>query len=336
MSAQQAAPGTEQGHAAPPGAAVSPRRQRIARLLADWGSLVVLGALLAAMAAASPAFLTVSNLLNVARQVSINAIIAAGQTFVIITGGIDLSVGSIVALSGCVGMLAIDRAGLDVGGIPVGILVGGLAGAANGLVVARAHIPPFIVTLAGLTIFRGVTLIATGNQPIIRFEGAFRWLGTGLIGGVPVPVIVMALVFLGCHVLLARTAFGAHVYAVGGNEEAARLSGVPIARVKFWVYVISGLLTGLAGMILTGRLSSAQPSTGMGFELDAIAAVVLGGTSLMGGRGGLFGTLIGALIIGILNNGFNLLAVDSAYQQVAKGLIIIAAVFLDARLKRWM
>ena len=321
---------------APPAAAAGPAKQIAARLLADWGSLLVLVVLLAGMSAASPAFLTISNLINVARQVSINAIIAAGQTFVIITAGIDLSVGSIVALSGCIGMLAIDQADLDLGGIPIGILVGGVAGAMNGVIVAHARIPPFIATLAGLTIFRGVTLIATGNQPIIRFEGAFRWLGTGIVAGIPVPVILMAAVFLACHVLLTRTAYGAHVYAVGGNEEAARLAGVPIARVKFWVYVISGLLTGLAGMVLTGRLSSAQPSTGIGFELDAIAAVVLGGTSLMGGRGGLFGTLIGALIIGILNNGFNLLAVDSAYQQVAKGLIIIAAVFLDARLKRWM
>ena len=189
------------------------------------------------------------------------------------------------------------------------------------------------MTLATLTIFSGIALISTGGAPIIRFTGDYRWLGQGLIYGVPVPVVVMALVAVATHVLLTRTAFGAAVYAVGGNEEAARLTGIAVARIKCLVYVIGGALTGLAAMVLMGRLSSAQPNMGQGFELDAIAAVVLGGTSLMGGRGTIWGTLIGALVIGILNNGFNLLSVDPYFQLVAKGVIIILAVLLDTRLR---
>jgi ribose transport system permease protein len=266
--------------------------------------------------------------------VSINAIIAAGMTFVIITGGIDLSVGSLVALSGCVGMLVIDRTGGGGSGILAGIAVGALAGAVNGSLVAWARMPPFLVTLAGLTVYRGLALIVTGGTPIIRFDGDFRFIGQGYLWGVPIPVVIMVAVMIAAHVALTRTAFGAHVYAVGGNEEASRLSGVNVAATKLSVYVIAGALTGLAGMVLAARLSSAQPNTGEGFELDAIAAVVLGGTSLMGGRGTIWGTMVGALIIGVLNNGFNLLAVDAYYQLVAKGAIIVLAVFLDQHLKK--
>lgn len=307
-----------------------------ARFLPRYASIAGLVLLMAVMALASPAFFTLGNLSNLARQVSINAIIAAGMTFVVITGGIDLSVGSLVALSGCVGMLVIDRAGGDTAGILAGIAVGGVAGGVNGALVAWARIPPFLVTLAGLTAYRGLALIATGGTPIIKFEGDFRVLGQGFLWGVPIPVVIMAAVMLAAHVVLTRTAFGAHVFAVGGNEEASRLSGVSVAATKLWVYVITGWLTGLAGMVLAARLSSAQPNTGEGFELDAITAVVLGGTSLMGGRGTIWGTMVGALIIGVLNNGFNLLAVDAYYQLVAKGTIIILAVLLDQRLKKRM
>jgi ribose transport system permease protein len=316
-----------------PAPRLAPRR-RLARFLAQYGPLVGLLLLMAAMAATTPRFLSLGNLTNLARQVSINAIIAGGMTFVIVTGGIDLSVGSLVALAGCVGMLAIDRTGWDLGGLLAALLVGAAAGAANGAAVAWGRMPPFLATLAGLVVFRGLALISTGGTPVIRLEGGYRWLGQGFVLGVPVPVLLTAVVMVALHVLLTRTAFGAHVYAVGGNEEASRLSGVPVTWTRFWVYVLGGGLTGLAGMVLAARLSSAQPNTGEGFELDAIAAVVLGGTSLMGGRGTVWGAAVGAFVIGVLNNGFNLLAVDAYYQLVAKGLIIVAAVLVDQYLKQ--
>lgn len=310
------------------------RSSQAARFFAKYGAGVVLLVLVFAMSMLSDIFLTLPNLINVARQVSINSIIAAGMTLIIITAGIDLSVGSLVALTGCVAMLVIEATGSSLVGICAGVLLGGLAGALNGSIVAWARIPPFIVTLAGLTIYRGIALIITGGSPIIKFEGGFRYLGQGMVLGIPVPVLVMAFVILIMHLTLTRTSFGAHVYSVGGNEEASRLSGIKVALVKFKVYIIGGMLTGIAGMVLMGRLSSAQPNTGEGFELDAIAAVILGGTSLMGGRGSIWGTLVGALIIGILNNGFNLMSVDAHFQLVAKGVIILLAVFLDQYLKR--
>lgn len=310
------------------------RSSKIARFFAKYGAGIVLLVLIVAMSIFSDIFLTLPNIINVARQVSINAVIAAGMTFIIITAGIDLSVGSLVALTGCVAMTVIDATGSSLLGIATGIALGGLAGAFNGSIVAWAKIPPFIVTLAGLTIYRGIALILTGGSPIIKFEGGFRYLGQGMVLGIPIPVIIMIVVILAMHFVLTRTSFGAHVFSVGGNEEASRLSGIKVALVKFKVYIIGGMLTGLAGMILMGRLSSAQPNTGEGFELDAIAAVILGGTSLMGGRGSIWGTLVGALIIGILNNGFNLMSVDAHFQLVAKGVIILLAVLLDQYLKR--
>jgi ribose transport system permease protein len=309
------------------------QRDNVSKIFSRYGQFGVLFAITLAMSLANKSFLTVPNLLNVARQVSINTIIAAGMTFIIITAGIDLSVGSLVALSSCVAMIAIEATGSSLLGICVGIFIGGLAGAFNGVFVAWAGIPPFIVTLAGLTIYRGIALIITGGTPIIRFEGGFRALGQGAVLGIPVPIIIMGVVVVFMQFLLTRTAFGTHVYSVGGNEEASRLSGIKVRKVKFLVYVMGGMLTALAGMVLMGRLSSAQPNTGEGFELDAIAAVILGGTSLMGGRGAIWGTLVGAFIIGILNNGFNLMAVDAHFQLVAKGVIILLAVILDRYLK---
>jgi ribose/xylose/arabinose/galactoside ABC-type transport system permease subunit len=310
------------------------RGSRIARFFAKYGAGVVLLVLIIGMSVSSDIFLTLPNLTNVARQVSINAIIASGMTFIIITAGIDLSVGSLVALAGCFAMLVIEATGSSLFGISAGILLGGLAGGVNGSIIAWAKIPPFIVTLAGLTIYRGIALIMTGGSPIIKFEGGFRYLGQGHFLGFPVPILIMAAVVGVMNIVLTRTSFGAHVYSVGGNEEASRLSGIKVALVKFKVYIIGGMLTGLAGMVLMGRLSSAQPNTGEGFELDAIAAVILGGTSLMGGRGSIWGTLVGTLIIGILNNGFNLMSVDAHFQLVAKGIIILLAVLLDQYMKR--
>jgi ribose transport system permease protein len=306
----------------------------ITRFLSRYGSLVMLATLVILMSLTSKEFLSLNNLTNVARQVSIFAIIGTGMTFVIITAGIDLSVGSQLALTGCVAMTIIDKTNGDFIGITAGILVGAICGAANGITVSRFRVPPFIATLAGLTVFRGLSLVITNGLPIIKFEGSFRFIGQGVIAGIPVPVIIMVIVVIVMQLVLSRTAFGAYVYSVGGNEEAARLSGIKVAWVKFWAYVLCGFLSGLSGMILMARLSSAQPAVGEGFELDAIAAVVLGGTSLMGGRGAVWSTLIGAFVIGILSNGMNLMGVHSHYQLVAKGVLIVLAVMLDDYLKR--
>jgi ribose transport system permease protein len=294
----------------------------------------MLATLVILMSLTSKEFLTLNNLTNVARQVSIFAIIGTGMTFVIITAGIDLSVGSQLALTGCVAMTIIDKTNGDFIGVAAGILVGALCGAVNGITVSRFRVPPFIATLAGLTIYRGLSLVITNGLPIVKFEGNFRFIGQGVVAGIPVPVIIMVIVGIVMQLVLSRTAFGAYIYAVGGNEEAARLSGIKVAWVKFWAYVLCGFLSGLSGMILMARLSSAQPAVGEGFELDAIAAVVLGGTSLMGGRGAVWSTLIGAFVIGILSNGMNLMGVHSHYQLVAKGVLIVLAVLLDDYLKR--
>jgi ribose transport system permease protein len=251
------------------------------------------------------------------------------MTFVILTGGIDLSVGSILALSGAL------SAGMVAGGtdpilaLLAGVAAGTLMGVANGLLVAKGRVAPFIATLATMTIYRGLTLVYTEGRPITFSDDTFSLLGKGYFLEIPVPVIWMLLSFLILYYLLRNTTFGRHIYAVGGNEEASVLSGIRADRVKIRVYAISGLFASLAGIILTSRLSSAQPTAGVAYELDAIAAVVLGGTSLAGGRGWITGTLIGAMIIGVLDNGLNLLNVSSFYQQVVKGGVILLAVLLD-------
>ncbi|HEY6102702.1 MAG TPA: ribose ABC transporter permease [bacterium] len=281
----------------------------------------------------SDSFLTVSNLLNIARQVSINAIIAAGMTLVILTAGIDLSVGSVLAFSGAIiaGLLSAGQPLLV--GIAAGLLLGAVLGLVNGLIVTRGGVQPFIATLGMLTIARGATLVYTDGRPITGLPDAFVWLGAGDVGRVPVPVIIMALVFLAAYVVLTQTVLGRYIYAIGGNEEAARLSGVNVTLYKTLAYVLSGVLSATSGIILTARLNSAQPTAGGGYELDAIAAVVLGGTTLAGGEGSITGTLLGAFIIGVLNNGLNLLNVSSFYQQVVKGVVILLAVLLDRRLR---
>ncbi len=305
-----------------------------AHVLKSYGSLFGLIGICIVLGILSDRFLTISNLTNVTRQVSINAILASGMTLVIITGGIDLSVGSLVAFTGCSALLAMDLPGSDFVGIFTGLLAGAAAGYLSGILVSYGRVPPFIATLAMLIMARGTALAMTSGQPIVRSSGLYLILGEGLLGPIPVPIFIMVLVFLACHFILSQTPMGSSIYAIGGNEEAARLSGIKISRIKVMVYVISGLCSAIAGIVLAARLSSAQPNTGVGFELDAIAAVVLGGTSLMGGKGGIWGTLIGAFIIGVLNNGFNLLNVSPYYQLIAKGAIIIFAVLVDQILKR--
>ena len=283
----------------------------------------------------SPDFLTLNNILNVMRQVSINALIAFGMTFVILTGGIDLSVGSILALSSVL-IAGWITAGMDpVLATLLGIGVGGVMGLINGVVIYQGRVAPFIATLATMTIFRGLALVVTDGRPVTGLHSDFfSMLGGGCVASlVPVPVIWMLAAFAVLWFVLRKTTFGRHVYAIGGNEEASLISGVRVSQIKPAVYALSGALSAMAGVILTSRLNSAQPNAGSGYELDAIAAVVLGGTSLAGGRGWIVGTLIGALLIGVLNNGLNLLGVSSFYQQVIKGAVILLAVLLDRRHK---
>ncbi|MCX7206064.1 MAG: ribose ABC transporter permease [Proteobacteria bacterium] len=300
------------------------------------GPLLALLLISGVLSVMSRDFLTVNNLLNVLRQVSINALIAFGMTFVILLGGIDLSVGAVLALSS-VAIASMMAAGID----PVlatlfGVLAGAALGAVNGIIISRGKVAPFIATLGTMTVFRGLALVASDGRPITGFNSDFfSMLGAGYIGNlIPVPVITTMIAFVALWFILKKTVFGRHVYAVGGNEEASLISGVKVNRVKLWVYTLSGGLSALAGVILTSRLNSAQPNAGMGYELDAIAAVVLGGTSLSGGRGWIVGTLIGAVLIGVLNNGLNLLSVSSFYQQVIKGSVILLAVLLDRSAKK--
>jgi ribose transport system permease protein len=281
----------------------------------------------------SPYFMTVSNLLNIAEQTSINAIIAVGMTFVIITAGIDLSVGSIVALSGVAlaDMLQAGHAGPLA--IAVGLMVGALCGLVNGSLISYGKLPPFIATLGMMSVARGAALFYTDGRPISGFNADFRFLATGEVLSIPVPVVLMLFLYGIAYLVLNRTKLGRYAYAIGGNEEAANLSGINTKLVKTIVYGLCGLLSGLAAVVLTARLNSAQPIAGMMYELDAIAAVVIGGTSLMGGEGKISGTLIGAFIMGVLRNGLNLLGISSFTQQIIIGSVIILAVLVDMTLR---
>ncbi|WP_436881605.1 ABC transporter permease subunit [Staphylococcus gallinarum] len=281
------------------------------------------------------AFLEPSNLFNLLRQVSINGLIAFGMTFVILTGGIDLSVGSTLALSSAlVAILMVS--GVDgIIAIIIGCIFGAVLGAINGFLITLGKMAPFIATLATMTVFRGVTLVITDGNPITNLNGsyAFQLFGRGYFIGIPVPAITMFITFIILYLILHKTIFGRQTYAMGGNEKAAFISGIKVNKLKVCIYGLAGLMSALAGAILTSRLNSAQPTAGMSYELDAIAAVVLGGTSLTGGKGRIVGTLIGVLIIGVLNNGLNLLGVSSFYQQVVKGVVIIIAVLIDRKNK---
>ncbi len=300
----------------------------------QFGTLIGLLVLSGVLWALTPHFLTVSNLLNVAQQTSINAIVAVGMTFVILSGGIDLSVGSIVAVSGVVLGTFLQQGQPVALSLVAALAAGAACGLANGALVSWGRLPPFIVTLGMMSIARGAALVFTEGRPVSGFDDGFRSLATGSVGFVPAPVVVMILVYLLAHLVLTRTIFGRYVYAIGGNEEATRLSGVHVRWHKTGIYAVSGLMSAVAAIILTARLNSAQPIAGMMYELDAIAATVIGGTSLMGGEGTLVGTLVGALIMGVLRNGLNLLGVSSFLQQVVIGAVIVGAVFVDTLLKR--
>lgn len=305
--------------------------------LIEQKSLIALLFLIVVVSFLNPNFFTVDNIMNILRQTSINAIIAVGMTLVILTAGIDLSVGSVLALCGA---FAATMIGLEIPvmiAVPTALLAGAALGAISGVIIAKGKVQAFIATLVTMTLLRGVTMVYTDGRPISTgftdVADSFAWFGTGYALGIPVPIWLMVIVFASVWYLLNHTRFGRYIYAVGGNESAARLSGINVDRVKIGVYAICGLLAALAGLIVTSRLSSAQPTAGMGYELDAIAAVVLGGTSLAGGKGRIMGTLIGALIIGFLNNALNLLDVSSYYQMIAKAVVILLAVLVDNKNK---
>lgn len=282
----------------------------------------------------SDAFFTVSNLLNVLRQVSIVAIISVGMTLVILTAGIDLSVGSVLAFTGAVAAGVITAGIAWPWAILITLVVGFLIGSINGVIVSYGKVPAFIGTLAIMVIARGMTLVFTEGKPIVVSEPAFRFIGSGEILGIPFPVVVMFIIFGIMHWILKNTTFGRHIYAVGGNEEAARLAGIGVNKLKIVVYALTGFFAAVSALIYTSRLMSAQPSAGSMIELDAIAAVIIGGTRLTGGKGGVTGTLIGALIMGVLDNILNLANVSPFYQDIAKGLVILAAVLIDSRLAK--
>ncbi|WP_374756177.1 ABC transporter permease [Larkinella rosea] len=279
----------------------------------------------------TPKFLTVSNLLIVVTQVSINALLAFGVTFVIITGGIDLSIGSIVAVTSVVAaMFAHPDSYPVIVPILAGLAAGLLLGAFNGLVITKSKVPPFIVTLGTMTIGRGLALILSKGRPISNLSDSFNFIGGGQLAGIPTPIIILIVLFIVCSVVLKKTVLGRYMYAVGGNEPAARASGIQLNKVKMVVYTLCGGLAALAGILLTSRITTGQPNAGVGFELDAIAAAIIGGTSTTGGTGTMTGTLIGALLIGVISNGLDLMNVTSYYQQVVMGIIIIGAVVLDS------
>jgi ribose transport system permease protein len=305
--------------------------------LIEQKSLIALILLIVVVAFMNEYFFTLNNLLNILRQTSVIAIIAAGMTLVILTAGIDLSVGSVLALCGA---FAASMISLEIPifiAVPISLLGGALLGCATGGIIAKGKVQAFIATLVMMTLLRGVTMVYTDGRPISAgytdVADNFAWFGTGYVFGIPVPVWIMIAVFAAIWYLLNHTRFGRYVYALGGNESATRLSGINVDRVKIGVYAICGLLSALAGIIITSRLSSAQPTAGMGYELDAIAAVVVGGTSLAGGRGRITGTLIGALIIGVLNNALNLMDVSSYFQMIVKALVILLAVLVDNKQK---
>jgi ribose transport system permease protein len=277
---------------------------------------------------ASPVFLTRSNLLNVGLATSVVALLAIGQTYVIVLAEIDLSVGSALGFSAMVTALTLRHHGLWLG-LLAGLAAGAVIGVVNGLLVTRARMPSFIATLATMSILAGLTLQLSSGDPVAVTDYSFQGIGQDYLGGIPVPVWLMVVAYLLFGVVLARTGYGRFVYATGDNLEAARLSGIRTQRVKVAAFAVSGLLAALGGFILTARLSTAEPTAGTGYELESIAAVIIGGTSLAGGRGKLIGTLVGALVLGVIDNGMNLLNVSPFLQDVVKGVVILLAVYLD-------
>lgn len=304
------------------------------KVLGKYGIFIAFAFLVAVLGIVSPPFFNPSNIINILRQTSVNGIIAIGMTMVIITGGIDLSVGSLLALSAVVATsFAHPQQWPVIVPLLLGLFVGLAGGMLNGLLIAKKRVAPFIVTLGMMTAARGLALVYTNGRPVINLSDSYNLIGGGSVAKIPVPVLIfVAIVLLGVF-LLHFTRFGRYIFAVGGNELAARVSGINTNRIKISVYAFTGALAGLAGVVLSSRVMSGSASTGQGYELDAIAAVVIGGTSLSGGVGSIAGTIAGVLIIGVMNNGLDLMNVTSYWQQIVKGLIIVLAVMLDKKNK---
>lgn len=293
-------------------------------------AFLVLCVFLSVFPKTSGSFFTRQNIFNVLRQISTNLFLACGMTMVIILGGIDLSVGSIIALSGCISAGCVARYNLPLPiALLMGLLVGLLVGMFNGAVISKTTIPAFIVTLATMNIAKGLAYVYTGGSPVRVVTKEWQFLGAGYVGIFPTPVVILVIVLIITAIIMNKTKMGRHMYAVGGNQQAAEFSGIKVEKVKFFVHAFSGLMAGLAGIVLASRMYSGQPTAGDGAEMDAIAAVVVGGTTMAGGSGKIGGTIIGGLIIGVLNNGLNLLNVNSFWQYVVKGVVILLAVFLD-------
>jgi inositol transport system permease protein len=306
--------------------------------LRRYGTPLFLVLLIVFFALGNSRFLSMRNVSNILTEVSIYGIIAVGMTFVILTAGVDLAVGSLLAFAGMAGAYVMKAIGVDYSlswlvALSTATAVGALVGYLQGKAVTVFSIPPFIVTLGGLTVWRGATLILNDGSPIAGFDASYRWWGTGAIIGVPVPVVFFGVIALVGYVAQRYTRYGRYVYAVGGNPEAARLNGLDVAAIITSVYLIVGALAGLAGFLLSARLGAAEAVGGVGYELRVIASVVIGGASLAGGRGGIGGTVIGALLIGVLTNGLVIMHVSSYWQQVVIGLIIVAAVAFDSYAK---
>jgi inositol transport system permease protein len=327
--------------------AAASKGPNIFAIIQRFGPLLFLLALIVVFTAMKPSFIDPINVFNIMRQISITGLIALGMTFVILTAGIDLSVGSLLAFCGMIAAVVAKggtansmslSAGAGQGfgwfaALLAAVVVGAVSGGVQGLAITRLKVPPFVVTLGGLTIFRGLTLTISNGGPISGFDTSMRWFGNGLIGPVPVPVIIFAIAAVLCHIVLRYTRYGRSIYAVGGNTEAARLSGLRVDRILISVYVIVGFFAGLAAFVLAARLNSAEAVAGMGYELTVISAVVIGGTSLFGGIGSVGGTVVGAALIGVLQNGLQFNNVSSYTQSIVIGLILIIAVAFDRWLK---
>ncbi len=308
-------------------------KKKIFRQLSVYRSVLILLVICIFAAILSPSFLMVANLFNVFKQITVAAIVACGMTFVILTGGIDLSVGSMLGFSGVLASGILEATGNVTLAVVVGISVGTICGAINGVFVSFWEIPPFISTLGMMTLLRGCILIYTKGSPISVKSDAYKYFGKGSLIGIPVPVVILILVFLIAHYLLTQTSYGRSIYALGGNREAARLSGISV-KISEWVaYTFSGLMCGIAGVILTARLGSAQSTSGTGIEMDAIAAVILGGTSLSGGVGFVLPTVVGAMIMGIIDNILTLMNVNPHATNIVKGIVILIAVLVDKKVK---
>ena len=318
--------------------------EQLLAFLSKYGIVIILLAMLIAFSLLSEGFFTARNIFNIIRQISFMGLIAIGVTMVIITGGIDLRSGSVLALAAVLATSLAqlhESATLKFPGMSVPIMIpvlvaltiGAITGIINGSLIAKFKIPPFIATLGMMTVARGFALIYS-NKPLSQLTPEYNFIGQGAILGVPFPVIILLVVAIAAHIMLNNTPFGRYIYALGGNEQAARISGINVDRVKIGVYTLAGLLSGLAGLVVSSRVGSGQPGQGLGIELDAIAAAVIGGTSLSGGIGTIWGTIVGALIIGVLDNGLILLNVDQYWITIVKGTIIVVAVIIDTRKNR--